>query len=94
MIPILKSALSVLGIDLAKLSDQAAPTIVKELDKQLEHITLADGESKGIVIVPDNKGSYLVVKTVFDNEASQHMINKGHYKLDNLIKDILNSITK
>lgn len=81
-----------IGIDLDNTAVQAAPAIIKQLDKSLEDITLADGETKGFVIIPDGKGSYLIVKCVFDQEASAHMINKGHDKVDNLIGKIISEI--
>ena len=83
-----------IGIDLSTLAQQATPSIIEQIDKSLADITMADGESKGIVIVPDGKGSYYLVKTVFDSEAHNHMVNKGHEKVDELIKTIINSITK
>lgn len=82
------------GIDLNSIAAQAAPAIISQIDNALADITLADGESKGLVIVPDEHGSYLIVKTIFDAQAKDHMLNKGYDKVDNLIQNIIATITK
>ena len=86
--------LSAVGINLDEQIAHAAPNIIKQIDNILAPITLADGETKGLVIIPDGHGSYLIVKTVFDEEAHNHMQNKGYDKVDELIKRIINSITE
>lgn len=85
-------ALKAVGIDLNSAADQAVPAIVSQIDNALADIAVADNESKGIVIVADGQGSYYLVKTIFDNEASKHMQNKGYEKVENLVKSIINSI--
>lgn len=81
-----------LGIDLKSAADQAVPTIIEQIDNALSDVEINDDESKALVIVSDNKGSYMIVKTVFDSDAHNHMRSKGHEKVDNLIKNVLNSI--
>lgn len=81
------------GINLDEQIAQAAPNIIAQIDSTLADIQLADGESKGLVIVPDGHGSYYIVKTIFDDKASEHMQQRGVQKVDELVKSIINTLT-
>lgn len=82
------------GIDLGNIATQAAPVITEQINKALEDIPVTEGESKGLVIVSDSKGQYIIVKTVFDKDASAHMTNRGYENVDNLINNTLSAILK
>lgn len=82
------------GLDLNSLAAQAAPAVISQIDNALADLTVADDESKGLVIVPDGHGSYYLVKTIFSANAKEHMTNKGYEKVDKLIQNALNSILK
>ena len=81
-----------MGIDLNSAADQAVPTIIHQIDTALSDVDINDDESKALVIVSDGHGSYMIVKTVFDSLAHEHMRQQGHEKVDNLIKNVINSI--
>lgn len=88
----IKAIAKMMGIDLNSATDQVVPAIINMIDDSLADIKLNDDESKALVIVADGHGSYRIVKTVFDSQAHEHMHQQGHEKLDNLVKNIINSI--
>lgn len=89
----IKRTLGLLGLDLDDIFAQAAPTINKQLDKTLEDISLEDGQSKGIVIVPNGNGEYYVVKTRFKRNANLYMEKLGYTKLSDLMTKLLTSLS-
>lgn len=88
----LKNALAMFGVDLNTITQQAAPLIREQLDKTLKDIEIEEGESKGIVIIADDKGEYYVVTTKFLQGANQLTKGQSCTKLNSLIETILNSV--
>lgn len=89
---LIKGALNMLGIDLNTIAQKAIPIIKEQLDKALTEIPVDEGESKGIVIVPNDNGEYFIVRTKFKPNANQSMVNVSHCKLNDLLTQILTSL--
>lgn len=90
---LIRNALSMFGLSPTSLAEQAVPSINSQLDEILSDIELEDGQSKGIIIVPDGKGEYYVVTTKFHKGASEYFERIGHIKLSSLVTNLLNKIT-
>lgn len=89
---ILKS-LSMMGIDIEDAFKNAVPALTQYLNQELKDIELNENESKGFIITLNTQGEYYLIKTKFQKEANQHIKMLSYQKIDNLLKNILNSIT-
>jgi len=88
----IKRACSFVGIDLDEIMANSHEYINSFLDKYLSDVQTNEDESKGVIITKDDKG-YIVVKTLFHQDANDHMEIKGHMRLENLLKNIKDSMT-
>ena len=87
----IKRSLAMLGFDIDDALSQATPLIKTELDRQIRSIPVKDGESRAIVIVPNDNGEYLIVKTRFDKHAAEYMHSEGYTTLEKLVQNLTNN---